>query len=298
MIEKKRRAARARPLVRWHGGKFVLAPQIISYFPPHLVYVEPYGGGGSVLIRKPKSAVEIYNDLDSEIVNVFRVLLERKTAAELIRRVELTPYSEEFFDDAYRPSKDPVERAWALVVRSFMGHGADGAMMNYKTGFRGKARKGEAVPAQEWANYPVALREIVARIQSGVMVRNMDALELMRREDAVQTLFYVDPPYLPATRSAGNRRKGAGYHVYNHELTTEQHVELLEFLQGLVGMVVLSGYPSELYDQALSSWRRVEIEAYADGGRPRLEILWLNPRAAATLDAHKRVHGPLFAIPA
>jgi DNA adenine methylase len=295
VIEKRRRAARARPLVRWHGGKFVLAPEIIKWFPPHVVYVEPFGGGFSVCLRKPKSAVEIYNDLDEEIVNLFRVILDPAGAVELIRRIELTPYSRKFFDDAYKPSSDPIERAHDLVIRSFMGHGADGAMMNYKTGFRGKARRGEAVPAQEWANYPIGLRAIVARVQSGVEVECLDATKLMKREDGPETLFYVDPPYLPETRSQGNRRKGAGYHVYNHEMSLEDHVALLAELKQLRGMVVLSGYPSELYESALADWHRVEIKAFADGGRPRLEILWLNPAAQAALQKQRKRHGPLFA---
>lgn len=295
-VEKKRRAARARPLVRWHGGKFALAPEIIKHFPPHVVYVEPYGGGFSVCLRKPKSAVEIYNDLDQDIVNLFRQLLDPVAAVELLRRIELTPYSRVFFEEAYEPVEDPIERARNLVVRSFMGHGADGAMMNYKTGFRGKARRGEAVPAQEWANYPIALRSIIARIQGGVEVECMDAMKLMQREDGPETLFYVDPPYLPETRSQGNRRKGAGYHVYNHELSLDDHVELLAGLKQLEGMIVLSGYPSELYDQTLDGWRRVEFPAYADGGRPRTEVLWLNRPAWTSLDAYLADHGPLFAL--
>lgn len=294
MIQKKRRAARQRPLVRWHGGKFAIKDWVIANLPPHLCYVEPYGGGGSVLLTKPRSAAEIYNDLDRDIVNLFRVLLDPATAADLVRRIELTPYSRDFFNEAYEPTNDPVIQAHRLVVRSFMGHGADGAMMNYKTGFRGKARRGEAVPAQEWANYPVQLRGIIARIQSGVIIENMDAVDLMIAQDGEGVLFYVDPPYLPSTRSQGNRRKGAGYHVYNHELSEEDHGRLLGTLKALVGMVVLSAYPSELYDVELAGWRRLERQAYADGGRPRTEVLYLNPAAFTALDAHRAGHGPLF----
>lgn len=294
MIQKKRRAARERPPIRWFGGKFANRKKIIAHFPPHSLYVEPYGGGASVLLSKPPCTAEIYNDLDQEIVHLFRVLRDPDLARQLIAQVELTPYAHQEFDDAYQLTDEPVERARRMLVRAFMGYGTDGALGTYKTGFRGKARRGEAVPAQEWANYPVQLRTICARIQSGVGLENIDAIKLMKREDGEGVLFYVDPPYLPSTRSRGNRRKGAGFHVYNHEMSEEDHVTLLEYLRTVKAMVVLSGYPSELYEKMLPDWHRTEFPAFADGGRPRTEVLWLNPTAWTALEAHRERHGPLF----
>lgn len=294
MIEKRRRAARSRPLIRWFGGKFQIRQWIIAHFPPHSLYIEPYGGGASVLLSKPRCTAEIYNDLDGEIVHLFRTLRDPDLAVRLIRAIELTPYARQELDDAYQSTDDPVERARRMIVRAFMGYGTDGALGTYKTGFRGKARRGEAVPAQEWANYPIQLRTICARIQSGITIENMDALELMAREDGDGVLFYVDPPYLPETRSQGNRRRGAGYHVYNHEMSREDHVALLAQLLKLQGMVVLSGYPSDLYEQELATWQRTERVAFADGGRERTEVLWLNPPAHKALEQQKRRHGPLF----
>jgi DNA adenine methylase len=125
-----------RPLLRWHGGKWLLAPWIISHFPPHRVYVEPYGGAFSVGLRKPRVYAEIWNDLDGELVNLFRVLREPPLAARLVDQVRLTPFAREEFNAAYAPSEDPLERARRLVVRSFMGHGADGGSGIYRTGFR------------------------------------------------------------------------------------------------------------------------------------------------------------------
>jgi DNA adenine methylase len=294
MIVKKRRAARSRPLIRWFGGKFQQRRWVISHFPPHSLYVEPLGGGGSVLLDKAPSTAEIYNDLDGEIVHLFRVLRDEMLAPRLIRAVELTPYSRQEFYDAYLETSHPVERARRMIVRAFMGYGTDGALGTYKTGFRGKARRGEAVPAQEWANYPIQLRTICARIQSGVTIENIDAWELMQREDGEGVLFYLDPPYPPDVRSRGARRRGAGYHVYNHEMTTEDHEVLLERVKGLKSMVVLSSYPNQLYDIALEGWRRSEHAAFADGGRPRTEAIYINEAAAAALDRHRDGHGPLF----
>lgn len=294
MIEKKRRAGRDRPVVRWHGGKWILAPRIIEHFPPHFSYVEPYGGGASVLIRKRRCVSEIYNDLDQTIVNVFRVLRDPTTAAQLIRLLELTPYSRVEFEAAYEPCDDPVEAARRTIVRSYQGYGSDGTTGTYRTGFRANARMGEATPAQEWANYPMALRHTIDRVKD-VMIESTDALPLISKNDAPNTLFYIDPPYLPATRSTGNRRRGAGYHVYNHEMEVEDHEHLLALLVALEGMVVLSGYPSDLYDAALAGWQRVEMDAFADGARPRTEVLWINPACQEANCRQKTHHGPLFA---
>ena len=296
MIEKARRAARERPLIRWFGGKFQLRKWVINHFPPHSLYVEPFGGGASILLHKPRCTAEIYNDLDVEIVHLFRILRDEALAPRLIRAVELTPYARQEFSDAYEPTTHPIERARRMVIRAFIGYVTDGALGTYKTGFRGKARRGEAVPAQEWANYPIQLRTICARIQSGVTIENIDALELMEREDGEGVLFYVDPPYPPDTRSRGNRRRGAGYHVYNHEMDGPDHEKLLAFLLERKAMVVLSSYPNELYESLLGAagWRQLRHAAFADGGRPRTEVLWLNPAAAAALDRHRKEHGPLF----
>ena len=295
----KRRAGRIeRPLVRWHGGKWMISRWIVDRLPPHLTYCEPFGGGASVLLRKPPSVAEIYNDLDGTITTVFRVLRDPDLAAQLVRAVELTPYSRAEFADAYKPTSDPVEAARRTIVRSHMGFGADGALGG-ATGFRGAgARAKQATTAQEWSNYPIALRRICARIQTGVMIEQMDALDLMRKVDAPDTLVYLDPPYPPETRSVGSRRKGRGYHAYNHELTTEEHAALLDFVKQLESMVIISGYPSDLYDRALAGWTREEMETFADGARPRVEVIWSNPAASAALEAHKAGHGPLFATEA
>src|SRR5690606_19105648 len=114
-----------RPVLRWHGGKWLLAPWIIEHFPAHRVYVEPFGGAGSVLMRKPRTYAEIWNDLDGEVVNIFRVL-RSPDANRLVDALRLTPFSRQEFTGAYEPSSDPVERARRLVIRSFMGFGSNG----------------------------------------------------------------------------------------------------------------------------------------------------------------------------
>ncbi len=162
------------------------------------------------------------------------------------------------------------------------------------TGFRANANRNGTTPAHDWANYPDALAAIVTRL-AGVIIEHRDAILVMRQHDAADTLHYVDPPYLHATRSLGNRYD-LKHRMYRHELDDEAHARLLADLQGLAGMVALSGYASPMYEAALTGWSRFECTALADGARPRTEILWLNPAAAATYDAeHQAQHMPLFA---
>jgi DNA adenine methylase len=267
-----------RPVLRWHGGKWKLAPWIIAQFPPHRTYVEPFGGAASVLLRKRRTYAEIYNDLDGDVVNLFRVLRDPELAPALISSLELTPFARDEFDAAYEVSADPVEEARRLVVRSFQGFGSDAPNRDVTTGFRANAFRNGTTPAADWQNFPHALRAVVDRLR-GVVIENRPALDVLARNDAADTLHYVDPPYMPETRSAKSRKGGARYHAYRHEMTLADHQALVERLCSLSGMVVLSGYPSVLYDDALADWTRVETAAFADGARPRREVLWISPNA-------------------
>lgn len=267
-----------RPLLRWHGGKWLQAPQIIAHFPPHRVYVEPFGGAWSVGFRKPRTYAEVWNDLDDELVNLFRVLRSNR-AAELPELLRMTPFARGEFYQAYEPAADPVERARRLIVRAFMGHGSDGASGQYRTGFRANSNRSGSTPAVDWINLPDSLELAIARLR-GVVIENRPALQVMATHDGIDTLHYVDPPYLHETRARTHRRADNGG-VYRHELNDEQHEELLANLCQLKGMVVLSGYPSGIYDQALQGWTRIDRAALADGALPRTECLWLNPACAA-----------------
>lgn len=259
-----------RPVLRWHGGKWILAPWIIEHFPPHQVYVEPFGGAASVLMRKRVSYAEVYNDLDQSVVNLFRVLRSDQ-AERLVRELRLTPFARDEFRQAYEPTEDAVESARRLIIRSFMGFGSNGH--SKLTGFRANSNRSGTTPSHDWQNYPDSLAMVIERLR-GVTVENKDAREVMAQHDGPETLHYVDPPYVFETRSDD----GADY---AHELSDDQHADLLQFLRSLRGMVVLSGYPSDLYDAALPDWHRVERPALADGAKKRTEVLWINPLARA-----------------
>lgn len=268
----------ARPLVRYHGGKWKLAPWIIGHFPRHVVYCEPFGGGASVLLQKDRVKAEVYNDLDGEIVNLFRVVRDR--GHELARLIELTPFARDEFDGAFDPSPDPVEQARRTVLRSLAGFGStmtarnnDGSLE--RTGFRCSSRRSGTTPAQDWRNYPGKLPALIERLR-GVVIENRDAAECMRQHDSETTLHYVDPPYVHDTR--GKKRSGRGY---AHELQDGEHAALAEQLRALRGFVVVSGYRCDLYDELYRGWRRIDRNSMADGARPRVESLWLSPSVPA-----------------
>jgi len=274
----------SRPVLRWHGGKWRLAPWIIAHFPPHRVYAEPFGGGGSVLLRKSRSYAEVYNDLDNEIVTLFRVARDDIASTRLVKLLEATPFARAEFEAAYEPCLDEIERSRRLLIRSFMGFGSDGSISEWKTGFRANSNRSGTTPARDWMNYPAAFAAIIERLR-GVVVENRDAVKVMAAHDGPNTLHYVDPPYVHETRSPKRRRKGGSYvAAYRFDRT------VLAFLKRLSGMVVLSGYPCPLYETSLHGWQRMECRALADGARSRTEVLWLNPHCSDRL----RSKGPLF----
>lgn len=265
-----------RPLLRYHGGKWRLARWIISHFPCHQIYVEPFGGAASVLLLKEPCYSEIYNDLDGEIVNLFRMMRER--GGTLLRAVAMTPYARTEFDRSYEPSGDPVEQARRTLVRSFMGFGGNltrltkgGAME--RTGFRGYSKlERRTTPAHDWVNWPAEAQAIVERLRS-VMIECRRAAEVILQHDGPDTLHYVDPPYVHATRAPGKRKKNG----YRHEMTDAEHCQLGEILNKLQGKVVVSGYRCRLYDEMLRGWKRIDTRSLADGARERVESLWLSP---------------------
>ena len=256
-----------RPLVRYHGGKWRLGGWILRHLPQHRVYVEPYGGGGSVLLQKQRSHAEVYNDLDGEIVNLFRVA--RDSGEALARAVELTPFARAEFAQAYETDVEPLEQARRTLVRAFMGFGSTAAS-GQVTGFRANSNRSGTTPALDWMKFPAHLRGVVQRLR-GVVIENRDALDVMRQQDGPDTVHYVDPPYVHETRHMGKRSQ-----AYRHEMDDQQHREMAEVLARLRGAVVLSGYRCPLYDDVFGGWQRIDAAAHADGARDRVESLWLS----------------------
>lgn len=258
-------------MLRYHGGKWRLADWIIRQFPQHLVYVEPFGGAGSVLLRKPRAHAEVYNDLDGEVVNVFRVL--RDHGDELKRALVLTPFSREEFEASYEPCEDRIEQARRTIIRSFQGFGS-AAVCGETSGFRANSNRSHTTPAHDWSGYPLCVPAFIERLR-GVVIEQRDAAEVMLAHDGPNTLHYVDPPYVHSTRSE-KRRNTVTRKAYKFEMTDADHRALCDTLHGLKGAVVLSGYRSALYDELFGDWTRIDRMACADGARQRVESLWLS----------------------
>lgn len=277
-----------RPALRYHGGKFRLAPWIQQFFPPHVVYVEPFGGAAGVLLQKPRSYAEVYNDLDGEVVNFFRVCRDPAARVQLIDACMQTPYSRADFEEAWEPADCPIERARRLCIRAQMGFGSAGATKGH-TGFRIDTRRAYGTAMQLWTRYPENIAQVGERFV-GVLIENRPAIEVMQQNDAVDTLFFVDPPYVLGTRVMSANRS-----YYRHEMNDDQHVELLDAVRDVRGMVVLSGYDSELYSSRLAGWEvhRTQARISASrGGATRTEVAWLNP---ACSEAMRQGRHDLFA---
>lgn len=274
------------PAFRYHGGKFRLSPWVQKHFPPHRTYVESFGGAAGVLLTKPRSYAEVYNDLDGDVVNLFRVLQDVGQRDRLIEACSLTPYARAEFDLAWEQSPDPVERARRLLIRAQMGFGSAGATKGM-TGFRIDSQRAYGTAQHLWVRFPPSL-SVVAERFVGVLIENRSGIEVIRQHDTQETLHFVDPPYVHSARvmQAGK----AGY--YKHEMDEAAHLELLECLKGLSGMVVLAGYRTALYDDALVGWARHETRSRISAGRGckvRTECLWLNAAAEAGMSQKRLI---------
>jgi DNA adenine methylase len=264
-----------RPVLRFHGGKWRLADWIISHFPAHRIYVEPFGGAASVLMRKPRCYSEIYNDRWDTVVNVFRVLRDPEKASRLAQLLELTPFSRTEFLETDPDSDDDVENARRIIYRSFAGFGSASVNGGHATGFRANSNRSYTTAAHDWANYPAHITAFVERLK-GVTIENRPAERVIENHDTPETLFYLDPPYVQSSR---NMRRGNA--AYACEMTDDDHRALSIVVRSVQGMVVISGYRSGLYDELYRDWPCVEKVALADGARPRREVLWFSPNIDA-----------------
>jgi DNA adenine methylase len=257
-----------RPILKWHGGKHYVARRIVRLFREHAVYVEPFAGGLSVLLNKRPAAQEVASDLDARLIGLYQILQTRTD--EFLRRVDALRYTRETFDAAYRDAAgaDPLDAAVSFLVRHRFSRGGLGKTFAWSERLRG-GRPGDA---NGWETFKRELPRIAERL-ARVEFRRNDALAVIREHDDPDTLSYLDPLYVRGTRSAPD--------IYCHEMTEEAHGELIETVLSCRGMVVLSGYANQYYDEALAAWERVEYKMPNHSGQgktkqPRIEVLWLN----------------------
>lgn len=262
MCEKKR------PVLKYPGSKWRMADWIISLMPPHKSYLEPFFGSGAVFFNKKPSRIETINDLDGEIVNLFRCV--REWPEELACAVALTPYSREEYERAWSRFKAGgkargIEDARLTLVRYWQSHGSTSV---YKGGWKNdRAGREYAYDVRYWRNLPGWVLDAAERLKDA-QIEQTQAVELIRRFKHPDVLIYADPPYVVSTR------KGKQYVVDMVE--DRQHIELLEALKEHPGPVILSGYENELYEKHLQGWVKLNKKALAEGGAARTETVWLN----------------------
>jgi len=268
------------PPLKWHGGKHYLAPKIIALMCPHTHYVEPYFGGGCVLLAKdPEGVSEVVNDIYYELANFWGALQHPESFAELSRRLSCVPFSQAEWEGSKKEMEDCKVRldgmtgmAVAFYIRCRMS--MSGRMKDFAPLSRTRTRRGMNEQASAWMNAVDGLPEVHARLRR-VAILNQPAVDVIRKQDGPATLFYLDPPYLHETRATIGE--------YEHEMTREDHAELLGVLGGIKGKFLLSGYDSELYREAELSrgWHRIafNLPNNAAGGemkRRMEEVVWAN----------------------
>ena len=285
--------ARLRSPVPWFGGKALMVGNLLPLIPEHEIYVEVFGGGASLLFAKEPSPVEIYNDLDSGLVLFFRCLRDPQKLRKLRRLLMTMPYSREeycYCRDTWEDCEDEVQRAfrWFVVARmSFSGLFGNswGATVT-------KSSRGMAGTSSRWMSAIEELPIIHERVMK-TQIENNDFRKIFETYDTEETLFYVDPPYVPETRRGG---------AYRHELNADDHRELVQILLGLKGMGLLSGYATNLYRPLEDAgWRRFDYQTICHAaGRTRVsglqgkghvkekqsrtESVWVSPRCGKVVE--------------
>ena len=251
------------PVLRYPGAKWNLCEWIISFFPKHTTYLEPFFGSGAVLFNKPLSKVETINDIDGNIVNLFKIL--RDKPFELANLINLTPWSRDEYLESYSKTGDELEDARRFLVRCWQ---AFGSTTSSKTGWRNDV---QGLPysnvANIWRTVPKRVIKCAERLK-GVQIENTNSLEVIEKYKFKTVLIYADPPYLLSTRSGK---------LYANEMNDNDHIELLEKLDKHPGPLILSGYAHPMYDERLKKWTRKTSKAQAEKGGIREEVLGINP---------------------
>ena len=258
-------------VLKYPGSKWRIVDKLVELIPPHHTYLEPYLGSGAVFFRKAPSDIETINDLDWDVVNLFQCI--REDSEKLARLIMTTPYSRQMYDDAFK--SDPIMevlsegnrflKACQFLVRCWQGHGfrSNGYKVGWKNDVQGRERM---YALWNWYRLPEWVIEIAERLRR-VQIECSPAIELMERYDYENVFMYLDPPYLLGTRRGKQ---------YKHEMSDEDHEEMLQKAIGSKAKIMISGYASEMYDDMLAGWRRKEFRSHAEMGSKRTEVVWMN----------------------
>ncbi len=273
-LSKKHGYSRVKPPFGYYGSKHRLAPKIVKDLPPHSAWVEAFCGSAAVTLAKPPAPIEIINDMDGQIVNLFRQL--RDNQDKLCRAVALTPYAKAEHDIAreHRGRPSSLERARRFLVATMMTvNGANGGKHSGFSFSQSYSRGGHEARVNRWYNLPERLELVAERLRT-VRIEKRDARELVTRfKDRPATLIYLDPPY-----NIDRRQR------YNHDVEDESfHTDLLNKCCDSKSMILISGYENDLYNSVLTEehgWTKQYLSASTRDttgkDHPRTEVLWAN----------------------
>lgn len=252
-------------VVKYPGSKWSIAKWIISHFPEHHSYLEPFFGSGAVLFNKPRSNIETVNDLDGNVVNLFKWI--KDDPERLAHEIYYTPYARQVYEGAFAAvPEDSLGKAVNFYIRLNMGHGfrTNGEKVGWKNDVQGRER---SYALLDWCELPERIMQAAERLR-GVQIENRPAVEVMSRFNNKKVLIYLDPPYMPGTRYGKQ---------YKHEMYAEKdHEELLGAAVQHKGPLLISGYDTELYNDALQGWQRKEHFCYTQARSKKTEVLWMN----------------------
>mgnify|MGYP000656516734 FL=1 len=255
-----------RSVLRYPGSKWNIASQLVRLIQEHHTYVEPFFGSGAVLFNKQQSNIEMVNDLDSNVVNLFHCIQE--DAQNLARMVMTTPFSREIYEVTYRnayDNDDSYQKALKFLIQCWQGYGfrTDGSKVGWRNDVQGRER---AYALWNWYRLPEWLIDIAERLRM-VQIENRPALEVIERFNYSNVFMSIDPPYMLHTRTGKQ---------YNYEMTDSDHEELLKMLLQSKAKIMLSGYESDMYNDYLAGWGKKQFSSYAEHGKPRTETVWIN----------------------
>ena len=251
-------------VVKYPGSKWSIADWIISFFPDHHSYLEPFFGSGAVLFKKERSNIETVNDLDGNVVNLFEWI--KKDPERLAHEIYWTPYARQVYDDAFSTvPQDSLGKAVNFYIRLNMGHGfrTNGEKVGWKNDIQGRER---AYTSQDWIHLPEKIMQASERLR-GVQIENKPAVDVIQRFNFHNVLIYADPPYVLSTRHGKQ---------YRYEMDDKAQNELLDVLLAHKGLVLISGYDNDLYNDRLQNWHKEETTCYSQVRSKKREILWMN----------------------
>lgn len=251
-------------VLKYPGSKWSIVDWIISFFPEHHSYLEPFAGSAAVLMNKSRSNIETINDLDSNVVNLFEWI--KKDPERLAREIYYTPYARQVYEEAFnRIQSNSLYKAVNFYIRCQMGHGfrTNGEKVGWKNDVQGREK---AYAAKDWTELPERIMGAAERLR-GVQIECRPAVDVIQRFNYRNVLIYADPPYMLSTRHGKQ---------YRCEMDDQAHNDLLDALMVHKGPVLLSGYESDLYNERLRAWHREETTCYSQAGSKKREILWMN----------------------